>query len=139
LPLALLGACLGEHLAQACPQRNYRSADGALRAVVLRTPTHESRIELRTARDGVLLTKSFASPDGEQGRVVKRAAWTPDAQFFVFSTLSSGGHSPWHHTTYFYSWRANKLSRLDDFTGAVTTPHFTLRAPDLLTTRRQEG
>jgi len=65
----------------------------------------------------VLATKGFKSPDGEHGRNVQKTEWSPDSQFFVFSTASSGGHSPWH-------WQ------VDDFTGPVIKRNFKLSAPD---------
>ncbi|PYJ23221.1 MAG: hypothetical protein DME20_00915 [Verrucomicrobia bacterium] len=85
----------------------------------------------------VLATKDFKSPDGEHGRNVQKAEWSPDSQFFVFSTASSGGHSPWHWQTYFYD-RKQKLSKeLDDFTGPIIKRNFKLSAPDWIEVRVQ--
>jgi hypothetical protein len=50
----------------------------------------------------------------------------------VFSTQSSGGHSPWHWNTYFYSRKKNKFSLLDDTIGAVIKPNVKVRAPDIV-------
>jgi Tol biopolymer transport system component len=32
------------------------------------------------------------------GRLVAVARWSPDSRFCVFTTISAGGHSPWHST-----------------------------------------
>jgi hypothetical protein len=80
--------------------------------------------------DHVLAFKDFRSSDGEHGRNVQKNEWTPDSQFYVFSTASSGGHSPWHWQTYFYDRRANTFKEVDDFTGPIIKRDFTLSAPD---------
>jgi hypothetical protein len=80
----------------------YQSPDGNLTAVVLpadpslqATPDMESRVEIR-ARDGrKLASRDYASPKGANGYYVEQAQWTRDSQFFVFSLVSSGGHTPW--------------------------------------------
>lgn len=119
------------------PQQVYKSPNGRLRAavVIATRRTRESRIEIRIAKGKQLLAESFASPDGDHGRVVEHAAWTANSRFFVLSTTSSGGHSPWHDLTYFYDRRRNKLFCLDDFIGAVTTSEFILVTPDIIRTR----
>jgi len=50
----------------------------------------------------------------------------------VFSTQSSGGHSPWHWNTYFYSRKTNKFALLDDTIGPVIKPNFKVQAPDVV-------
>src|SRR5438132_6956393 len=73
------------------------SPDQQLRACVLSVGTHpnppfnESRVEIRNMKGSALATKDFKSPDGEHGRNVQKSGWSPDSQFFVFSTASSGG------------------------------------------------
>jgi hypothetical protein len=61
---------------------------------------------------------------------VQKNEWTPDSQFFVFSTASSGGHSPWHWQTYLYDRKNNLFKELDDYTGPIITRDFTIGAPD---------
>ncbi len=124
-----------------CP--GVTSPDQQLRACVLSVgrhpnpPFNESRVEIRDMTGTVLATKDFKSPDGEHGRNVQKAEWSPDSQFFVFSTASSGGHSPWHWQTYFYD-RKQKLSKeLDDFTGPIIKRNFKLSAPDWIEVRVQ--
>ena len=116
-----------------CP--GITSPDQQLRACVLSVgknapPFNESRIEIHDANNRVLAFKDFQSPDGEHGRNVQKNEWTPDSQFFVFSTASSGGHSPWHWQTYFYDRRQNGFQELDDFTGPIIARDFTLSPPD---------
>jgi hypothetical protein len=43
-------------------------------------------------------------------RVPAQIQWSPDSRFLVLTTASSGGHSPWHYTTYVLSMRAGKSS-----------------------------
>ncbi len=81
-------------------------------------------------KGAVLATKGFKSPDGEHGRNVQKTEWSPDSQFFVFSTASSGGHSPWHWQTYFYDRKRKVFKEVDDFTGPVIKRNFKLSAPD---------
>jgi hypothetical protein len=93
-------------------------------------PFNESRVEIRNMKGMVLATKDFKSPDGEHGRNVQKREWSPDSQFFVFSTASSDGHSPWHWQTYFYDRKRNVFKEVDDFTGPVIKRNFKLTAPD---------
>jgi hypothetical protein len=112
------------------------SPDQQLRACVLSVGTHhnppfnESRVEIRNMGGTVLATKDFKSPDGEHGRNVQKMEWSPDSQYFVFSTASSGGHSPWHWQTYFYDRKRKTFKEVDDFTGPVIKRNFKLSAPD---------
>jgi hypothetical protein len=117
-----------------CP--GMASPDQQLRACVLSVGTHpnppfnESRVEIRSMNGTGLATKDFKSPDGEHGRNVQKMEWSPDSQFFVFSTASSGGHSPWHWQTYFYDRKRKTFKEVDDFTGPVIKRNFKLTAPD---------
>gem|GEM_PF-850415 len=112
------------------------SPDQQLRACILSVgkhpnpPFNESRIEIRSMAGSVVATKNFKSPDGEHGRNVQKSEWSPDSQFFVFSTASSGGHSPWHWQTYFYDRRRRTFKEVDDYTGPVIKRNFRLSAPD---------
>jgi hypothetical protein len=124
-----------------CP--GVMSPDQKLRACVLSVgkrpnpPFNESRVEIRDMKGAVLVTKDFKSPDGEHGRNVQKAEWSPNSQFFVFSTASSGGHSPWHWQTYFYDRTRNAFKEVDDFTGPIIKRNFKLTAPDWIEVRVQ--
>lgn len=115
-------------------QSTFLSPDKELEALVIPI-IHESRIEIRTSRGELLLRKDFDSPDGEHGYQVMYAAWTPDSEFFVFSTTSSGGHQPWRFPTYFYCRRSGKVNCLDDYLGSITEPNFRVTGPDLISVR----
>jgi len=113
------------------------SPDHQLRACVVEVgkfppPLNESRVEIRDTSGKLVASRNFGSPTGDQGRSVVHSAWTPDSNFFVFSTRSSGGHSPWHWNTYFYSRKKNNFAQLDDTIGAVIKPNFKVQAPDVV-------
>jgi hypothetical protein len=95
-------------------------------------PLDESRIDILDSQEHVLASDNFKSSDGEHGRSVAKSAWTPNSRFFVFSTQSSGGHSPWHWQTYFYDHKTNAFKELDDTTGPIIKKDFQLEAPDLV-------
>ncbi len=127
--------------ASADEKGTYLSPDRTLNAFVIpvgkaEVERRENRIEIRDSGSKILLTKSFASDDGEHGSIVSRAAWPPDSQFFVFSVYSSGGHQPWSSPTYFYCRSDRQLRLLDDYLGPVTDPNFELSAPDIIRTSR---
>ena len=79
------------------------------------------------------IRRSFVS-DGNHGQIVEHAAWTPNSQFFVFATFSSGGHSAWHHWTFVWSRRDGKIHSLDDAYFSTMTDRFRLTAPDRIQT-----
>ena len=113
------------------------SPDHQLRACIVEVgkfppPLNESRVDIRERSGKVVASRNFGSPKGDQGRSVVHSAWTPDSNFSVFSTQSSGGHSPWHWNTYFYSMKNNKFALLDDTIGPVIKPNFTVKAPDIV-------
>ena len=124
-----------------CP--GVTSSDQKLRACVLsvgkhpKPPFNESRVEIRNMKGNILATEDFKAPDGEHGRNVQKMEWSPDSQFFVFSTASSGGHSPWHWQTYFYDRKAKAFKEVDNFTGPVIKRNFKLTAPDWIEVRVQ--
>jgi hypothetical protein len=110
------------------------SPDQQLRACITSfgnpAPLNESVVQIHDINDRVLATDDFRSSTGSNGRNVQKNQWTPDSQFFVFSTASSGGHSPWHWQTYFYSRQSNSFKELDNFTGPIIKSDFTISAPD---------
>lgn len=128
---------LMEHVKKLNPKsRTYVSSDGARWAKIMPVSETcvESRIEIRK-RSGLLLRRSFASPDCEHGMGVERGAWTSDARFFVFNAQSTGGHQPWHWPIYFYSRRDNKLHDLDKYIGPIVAPEFSLTGQHRIETR----
>jgi hypothetical protein len=78
------------------------SPDKALHALVIpadislyATPDMESRVVIRTSGGDTTTSRDHSSLRGTEGYYVERAQWSPDSQFFVYSLISSGGHSPW--------------------------------------------
>jgi len=67
---------------------------------------------------------SLLSPDGHHGRHIEGIRWSDDGQFLVFSTTSSGGHSPWNSRTYIFSTERSEFLSVDDATAAATSPDF---------------
>jgi len=114
--------------------KSYASPDGKLQAEVLsKGSAQESRVEVRDQQGVLLASRDYSSRDGEHGQIVDEARWTPDSQFFVFTTYSSGGHSPWQTPTYFFNRRENKIRDLSEFLPPVADSKFTLSAPDRIT------
>ena len=143
-----IAACAQQPTTQSPPTDHHQvkcpgvtSPDQKLRACVLSVgkhpspPFNESRVEIRDMKGAILATKDFKSPDGEHGRNAQKVEWSPDSQFFVFSTASSGGHSPWHWQTYFYDRKRNAFKEVDDFTGPIIKRNFKLTAPDWIEVR----
>ena len=93
---------------------------------------YECRVELYTSNGHKVWSKDFGSPDHDHGRGVAYASWSPDSKYFVFSTVSSGGHHPWQYFTYAYSRKQNGARILDDLAGEVIDPVFTFVPPDVI-------
>jgi hypothetical protein len=119
----------------------FEAPDGALRALVFpadvsldATPDMESRIVIRSRAGDTLLSKDYASPRGANGYYVDRAAWSPDGAFFVFSLMSSGGHSPWSHPLALYAREQNRFVAFSDLIGGRPTlsAAFTFTGPHTL-------
>lgn len=94
---------------------------------------YECRIEIRTRKGAKRLSQDFGSADADHGRGLAFGSWTPDSQFFVFSTVNSGGHHPWQFYTYAYSRAKNRFYILDPLVGEVTEKQFTVAPPDTVT------
>jgi hypothetical protein len=93
----------------------------------------EISIEIKDATGKVAAKKDFTSESGEHGFSLGKAAWTPDSQFFVFTTFSSGGHMAWQYPAFFFD-RRNKIFRdFSDFLQPIADGAFELKAPDVIT------
>ena len=118
----------------------FPSPGGGLTATVIPAgkkgfENRESRIEIKRANGRLIRQRSYASSDGQHGRSVDHAEWTPDGKFFVFNTSSSGGHQPWNDATYFYSRVRNRFYSLDNFIGPVTSDFMLSKQSTVVTTR----
>src|SRR5258708_12045630 len=132
LPAGVLAdaQCSGQQLlSKSRPEASCRSVmpeifvspDKTMRAVVVladvsldTTPDMESRVVIRSSDGDTLTSKDHSSPRGMNGYYVYRAKWSPDSQFFVYSLVSSGGHSPWQFPIMVYSRKANAIAKFSD-------------------------
>ncbi len=64
------------------------------------------------------------------GRVISKAAWSPDSMFLVMTTESSGGHGPGRYQTFIYGDADHSLRCTGDETGTVGAASFSFEAPD---------
>jgi hypothetical protein len=120
-------------------RQDYRSPDGKLIATFIDVnKAHESRLEIRSSAGKLLLVQDHSSIDMEHGQVVCKAAWTPDAEFFVFSMSNIGGHSPLGRPTSFYSRKQDRIYSLDQAIGYITDCDFRVQAPNWIITKRLE-
>lgn len=62
-------------------------------------------------------------------RIPYQIAWTPDSKYIVFTSASSGGHSPWHDNAYVFSVSDRKLLSVDELIGLVVSPIFEVKPP----------
>ena len=115
--------------------KTYISPDNQLIAKVTRaSKSEESIVDIIEMNNGLIIShNNYASEDGEHGQIVEKAAWTPDGQFFIFTTSSSGGHSPWQSVSCFFSVRYKKIYDFRDFFPAIAKAGFTVASPDLIT------
>lgn len=66
------------------------------------------------------------------GRVVTKLLWAPDGEFLAVATESSGGHSSWRMSSYFWS-RADQVFRSVDYcAGIVVSDDFSFEPPHTL-------
>jgi hypothetical protein len=126
------------------------SPDKKLHAIVLpaelsldATPDMESRVVIRSVAGDTVNSINHSSPRGANGYYVDVAQWSPDSQFFVYSMVSSGGHSPWSHPTIVYGVQHNRFVHLSDMIEGrpLLSEKFEFSAPHTLTatTWKQEG
>ena len=92
----------------------------------------EGRIVIREFCPRQIAEFSLLSKDGHQGGHIEHIEWSKDAQYLVFSTSSSGGHSAWHYPTYVFSSRRNEFLSLDDAIAPVTSGDFLFSDPNHL-------
>jgi len=67
------------------------------------------------------------------GRVPAVIKWTEDSHYLIFTTVSSGGHSPWHFGTYVFGVAERRMTEADKQMGAVVAPEFELKFPHTAT------
>jgi hypothetical protein len=116
------------------------SPDGAFTAATRRIPdkTYIWRDDLDGFR--IVIFPLEPGPDKNTGklyfsrdfpeRVPVKIQWSPNSRFLVFTTTSSGGHSPWHYTTYVLNVSRRQVISPDDSLGPIVSPEFTFKSPD---------
>jgi hypothetical protein len=57
-------------------------------------------------------------------RLMAQIKWSPDSRYIVMTTVSAGGHSPWHFCAFVYSVTDGTLRYMDDSIGLVVAPDF---------------
>lgn len=116
------------------------SPDGAFTAATRRLP--DKAYVWRNDLDGFRLVvfPLDPGPDKNTGklyfsrdfaeRVPVRIQWSPNSRFLVLTTTSSGGHSPWHYTTYVLSVSRRQVVSPDESLGPIVSPEFAFKSPD---------
>jgi hypothetical protein len=146
----LLSAPRPQGSCQNLEPKSYTSPDKKLKADVFPadlslndTPDMESRVEIHSSAGAMLASKDYSSPDGATGYYVFNAKWSPDSQYFVFSMMSSGGHSPWSFPIMVYSAKKNQFAQFSAMINSQPTlsGQFTIAAPHSLnaSTWKQPG
>jgi dipeptidyl aminopeptidase/acylaminoacyl peptidase len=115
------------------------SPDKKLVAIERRIPDSEepSRLDLDgftvficAAEDGV--QRSVVAQHTFSQRVVSQIRWSPDSQFLLFTTASSGGHSPWHFKTYAFCVADKSFRDVEPAAGgSIGAPDFHFEPPDI--------
>jgi hypothetical protein len=67
------------------------------------------------------------------GRLITKIQWSPDSKFLLFTTASSGGHSPWHFQTFVFVAADKTFRDVDALVGPVTDPNPEFTPPDVVT------
>jgi hypothetical protein len=98
------------------------------------TPDMESNVAIRSGAGATLASKDYSSPSGANGYYVLNAKWSPDSQFFVYTMMSSGGHSPWLFPTWVYSVKRNAFANFSDMINGspIVSGTFTIAKPHTL-------
>jgi len=64
-------------------------------------------------------------------RFISQMEWSPDSKFLLFTTSSSGGHSPWHSAAFLYCVADRSFRDVDAAIGTVVSPKFRFEPPDV--------
>jgi hypothetical protein len=111
----------------------FKSPDGKFTVNVVSETNAEIYATVTNTAGKVLAEVNLISQSTNNGRQLAKAAWSKDSRFFVFTTESSGGHSPWHYSSFFYSRSSETFRSLDDRSGlSVASESFTIDATDTL-------
>jgi hypothetical protein len=65
-------------------------------------------------------------------RLVSAICWSPDSKFLLFTTASSGGHSPWHFKTFVFCATDKSFRDVESAAGgSVGAADFHFEPPDI--------
>lgn len=109
-------------------------------------PSEPSRLDLdgfavflcstRPGPGSVVTPSSVIAQHNFPGRLVSQIRWSPDSQFLLFSTASSGGHSPWHFKTFVFCAADKSFRDVESAAGgSVGAPEFRFERPDVAVLR----
>lgn len=119
--------------AQAFAESKFPSPDGKTFAQVQTGKNNEIYVTLQTTAGKTLAQINLFSQDADHGRALDKAVWSADSRFFVFTTESSGGHSPWHFQTYYYAKVSETFRSFDDRSNlSVAASDVSIDANDVL-------
>lgn len=90
-------------------------------------------VEIRNTEHRPPEKGDYTSKSGEQGLSLHHGAWTPDSRFFIYTTVSSGGHMAWQYLTFFFDRKDGKIHDFNDFLPPIAEGTFSLKAPDIIT------
>jgi hypothetical protein len=118
--------------------KSLKSLDGKLIAKITQTQKAaegppEFIIEVIDSEGKIIAKQDFTSEDGSHGLSIDKVEWTPDSQFLVFSTFSSGGHQAWQTPTLFFDRRDSKIHGFEEFLAPISEGDFVLKSPDIIT------
>lgn len=117
--LSVISACAG---AFAQPEVRIFTKDD-FKAYILPVDS-EDRIAIRRPSPKDLAELSLLSTDSQHGGHIEQITWSDDHKYLVFTTTSSGGHSPWHFPTYVFSTDSWAFLLIDDSLPAITDKSF---------------
>jgi hypothetical protein len=138
LACGLLTFGLQEKAASQLPFEVTRSPDGTGAVIIRRKSPEETGESERT--DFRQFGKLVARYEFTSLRVIN-VRWSPDSLYCVFTTTSSGGHSPWHFPSFVFSRHNHSIKSLDDTVGAIIKPDIRFNSPHtvILTVHDRSG
>ena len=113
------------------------SPDEELWAVI--NPTgggSEHRIEVENPKGGVIASTDHSSPDGQHGRSVFHADWTPDSQFFIYSQRVPADIRHGISTLLYTFDVLIRFYELDEIIGPLVDPMFDVSPPNKFHSKR---
>ena len=111
------------------------SPDRSLKVVFVETVRSQATrakefvLKIRDKRGNEVFAKDYTSGDGEHGSSLLNAKWTPDSQYLVYASTSSGGHQSWRIPIHVYARKRNEVVDLEQIVGDIVDDQFRIVAP----------